>query len=50
LKWSSDLLANVDELSELVSRETGKPVAAMQNLKQHLRQDISHGQRAMLNK
>ncbi len=27
LKWSSDLLANVDELAELVSLETGKPTS-----------------------
>ena len=27
LKWSSDLLANVDSLTELVSLETGKPVS-----------------------
>jgi acyl-CoA reductase-like NAD-dependent aldehyde dehydrogenase len=27
LKWSSDLLANVDQLSELVSLETGKPIS-----------------------
>jgi acyl-CoA reductase-like NAD-dependent aldehyde dehydrogenase len=26
LKWSSDLLANIDSLTELVSLETGKPV------------------------
>lgn len=27
LKWSNDLLANVDELTELVSLETGKPIS-----------------------
>ena len=27
LKWSSDLLANIDSLTELVSLETGKPVS-----------------------
>ena len=27
LKWSSDLLTNIDELAELVSLETGKPTS-----------------------
>jgi len=27
LKWSTDLLANIDELSALVSHETGKPAS-----------------------